>query len=125
MPKKKYKKFTKLDGGIEKVFSDSIIFEKTRWYYRETSDDGTLVVYFKSGLIYHFKNVKPKFAEVFLYSGDQEAGTIFNKYISSQFEIDKIIRSAKFTKMLEDAKKRDKAAKDKARHNKAKEKVNA
>lgn len=125
MPKNKYKKFTKLDGGIEKVFSDSIIFEKTRWYYRETSGDGTLIIYFKSGLVYHFRNVKPRFAEAFLNASDQESGTAFNKYINNQFQIDKIIRSPKFVKMLEDAKKRDKAAKDKARHNKAKEKVNA
>lgn len=125
MSKIKYKQFIKIDGGVEKEFPKSIIFEKARWYYKETTTEGTLVIYFKSGLVYHFRKVKPRFAEAFLHSNDYEVGTAFNKYINSQFEIDKIVRTPKFTKMLNDAKKKDKLAKDRARYKEKKEKANA
>lgn len=125
MPKNKYKKILKVDGGVEKAFPTSIIFEKVRWRYKETSNEGTLIVYFKSGLIYHFERVKPRFAEAFIHSSDQEAGTTFNKYINSQFQISKIVRTPKFTKMLETARKKDKLAKDRAKYKEKKEKANA
>lgn len=126
MPKNKYKEFIRVsDNGLEKMFTKSIVFEKARWYYKETSNDGRLVVYFKSGLVYHFKNVKPRFAEAFLHSNDHECGTVFNKYIRSQFEINKVVKTPKFIKMLEDAKRKDKLAKDRAKYKQKKEKLNA
>lgn len=126
MPKNKYKEFIRVsDNGLEKTFDKSIIFEKARWYYRETSGDGRLVVYFRSGIVYHFKDVKPRFAEAFLHSNDQECGTAFNKYIRSQFQIDRTVKTAKFTKMLQEAKRKDKLAKDRAKYKAKKEKLNA
>lgn len=125
MPKNKYKEFTKTDRGIEKQFPTSIIFEKVRWNYKETRGDGNLIIYFRSGIVYHYKNVKPRFAEAFLHSNDYEAGTSYNKYINSQYQVCKVVKTPKFSEILENAKKRDQKAKAKAKYKKSKEKVNA
>jgi len=125
MPKNKYKEFTRTDRGIEKEFPTSIIFEKARWNYKETRGDGNLIIYFRSGIVYHYINVKPRFAEAFLHSNDYEAGTSYNKYINNQYQVSKVVRTAKFSEMLTSAKIRDQEAKSKAKYKKSKEKANA
>ena len=44
-------------NAVEKKY-DSIIIEKAKYEYFETSGDGKMTVYFKSGIIYEFLNVK-------------------------------------------------------------------
>lgn len=125
MPKNKYKEFTKTDRGVEKQFPTSIIFEKARWNYKETRGDGNLIIYFRSGIVYHYKDVKQTYAEAFLHSNDYEAGTSYHKYIDNQYKIYKIVKTPKFSELLESAKVRDREAKSKAKHKKTKEKSNA
>lgn len=109
----KTKSIIKIRDGIEKTFHNSIIIEKARWHYRETSDDGRLVVYFRSGLVYDFQNVKPRFAEAFMNSSDQQVGTSFNKYIHNNFVISNIKKTEKFFETMEKARKVDQARKAK------------
>jgi len=114
MPKNKYKQFTKTrDGGVQKVFEHSLIIEKAIWSYRETSDDGRLVIHFRSGLVYDYKNVKPRFAEAFINSTDNEVGTSFNKYIHNNFIISEIKKTKKFHEIMDRARKVDEARKAK------------
>ena len=107
MPEKK--KYTNI---IERKYN-SIVIEKAKYEYFETSDDGKMTVYFKSGLVYEFINVKPKFAEAFLNSSDREVGTSFNKYINAYFIIDKIKKTEKFYEIMEKARNTDKQRKEK------------
>lgn len=125
MPKNRYKEVTKVrDGGIQKIFHHSLIIEKAIWYYRETSDDGRLVVHFRSGIVYDYKNVKPRFAEAFMNSTDNQVGTSFNKYIHNHFVTSEIKKTKKFYETIEKARKVDlarKARKTRERAKKARE----
>ena len=111
---KQYKEFIRIgDGGIEKTFHHSLIIEKARWYYKETSGDSRLVIHFRSGIVYTYKNVKPRFAEAFLKSTDNEVGTSFNKYIHNHFIASDIKKTQKFHENMDKARKVDEARKAK------------
>lgn len=97
---------------VEKKY-DSIIIEKAKYEYFETSGDGKMTVYFKSGIVYEFLNVKPRFAEAFLNSSNREIGTSFNKYINAYFIVNKIRKTEKFYQMMEKARNKDKQRKEK------------
>lgn len=108
------KEFIKVDhGGIEKRFFNSVIIEKARWYYKETSNSGKLTIYFRSGIVYEFNNVKPQFAMAFLKSTDNYVGTAFNKYINNTFVISKTTKTKKFYEVMEKARKVDQQRKEK------------
>ena len=92
---------------------NSVIIEKVKFQYFETSDDGKIAVYFRSGLIYEFLNVKKRFAEAFMNSSDREIGTSFNKYINAYFVVHKIKKTEKFYKTMEKASKVDQQRKEK------------
>lgn len=109
----KAKAIIKIKDGVEKKFHNSVIIEKARWYYRETSDDGRLVIFFRSGLVYNFPNVKPRFAEAFINSSDQQVGTSFNKYIHNNFVVSNIKKTEKFFETMERAREIDQARKTK------------
>lgn len=102
----------KFSHEIENKYN-SVIIEKTKYQYFDTSDDGRLIVYFKSGLVYEFINVKPRFAKAFMDSSDREIGTAFNKYINAYFVIDKIRKTDKFYKTMEKARNIDQRRKEK------------
>ncbi len=95
----------------EKEYNNSIVIEKARYTYFDTSNDGRMTIYFRSGLIYEFKNVKPLFAKHFLGSSDQNVATAFNKYISNNFIRSKVTKTKKFYECIEKAKNTDKQRK--------------
>jgi len=107
----------KYNSEVEKTYN-SIIIEKAKYEYFETNDSGKMTVYFRSGLVYEFKDVKKPFAQIFMNSSDREIGTAFNKYINAVFIIDKIRKTKKFHQTMERARKTDKARKDKKRRTK-------
>lgn len=99
---------------------NSVIISKVQFNYNEFADNGHLYVHFNSGLIYEFYNVKPRFVEAFMDSKDRDIGYSYNKYINNHFRVDKIIKSPRFTEMLEKSR-----LQDKTRKLKQKEKRNA
>jgi len=107
----------KYGSEVEKTYN-SIIIEKARYEYFETSNSGKMSVYFKSGLVYEFKDVRKPFAQAFMNSSDREIGTAFNKYINGVSIVDKIRKTKKFHQTMEKARKVDKSRKDKKRRTK-------
>ncbi len=107
----------KRNDGVEEKEYNSVVIEKARYRYFDTSNDGKMTIYFRSGLIYEFKNVKPIFAKQFLNSSDREIGTAFNKYISANFVLDKVTKTQKFHKIMEKARNTDKLRKQKKERN--------
>jgi hypothetical protein len=97
---------------IEKKYN-SLIIEKAKYEHFETSNTGKVTVYFKSGIIYEFKNVKPNYARAFLNSNDREVGTAFNRYINAHFIVSKVRRTEKFYQAIEKAKIVDQQRKEK------------
>lgn len=99
------------NNEIEKKY-DSIIIEKAKYQYSKTNDSGKMTVYFRSGLVYEFINVKKPFAEAFLNSSSREIGTAFNKYLNAHFVVDKIRKTKKFNLTMEKARKIDQQRKE-------------
>jgi len=97
---------------IEKKYN-SIIIEKAKYEYFETSGDGRMTVHFRSGIVYEFKDVKARFAHAFLNSSDREIGTAYNKYINAFFIVDKTRKTEKFYKAMEKARMVDQQRKEK------------